>query len=202
MGEPFDIEGRELYIGASIGIAVGGANAAEDLLRNADLALYRAKAKGRGQKQLFEPQMHTAMVERIELEGALASALREHELVLHYQPIFELATERLVGVEALIRWEHPVRGLLLPGEFIPVVEDTRLMAPVGRWVLAEACAQAAHWRDEYEFGGELTMSVNFSSAQFGDVGDGRRCRPNRGRRRHRAGTARDRADRDGFPARR
>jgi diguanylate cyclase (GGDEF)-like protein len=169
MSEPFEIEGRELYIGASIGIAVGGANAAEDLLRNADLALYRAKTKGRGQKQVFEPQMHTAMVERIELEGALATALREHELVLHYQPIFELATELLVGVEALIRWEHPVRGLLLPGEFIPVVEDTRLMAPVGRWVLAEACAQASHWLDEYEFGGELTMAVNFSSAQFGDA---------------------------------
>jgi len=169
MNEPFDIEGRELYIGASIGIAVGtGQN--DDMLRNADLALYRAKAKGRGQKQVFEPQMHTAMVERIELEGALANALREHQLVLHYQPIFELATERLVGTEALIRWEHPVRGLLLPGEFIPVAEDSRLMAPLGRWVLATACAQAAAWRDEYEFGTELTMAVNFSSAQFADAG--------------------------------
>ena len=176
MNEPFELEGRELYIGASIGIAIG-TKVDDDLLRNADLALYRAKAKGRAQKQIFEPQMHTAMVERIELEGALASALREHELVLHYQPIFELATQHLVGAEALIRWEHPVRGLLLPGEFIPVAEDSRLMAPLGRWVLAEACAQAARWRDEYEFGTELTMSVNFSSAQFGDasmVGDVKR----------------------------
>jgi EAL domain-containing protein (putative c-di-GMP-specific phosphodiesterase class I) len=167
MNEPFEIEGREVFIGASIGIAIG-VNADEDLLRNADLALYRAKAKGRGQKQIFEPQMHTAMVERIELEGALAAALREHELVLHYQPIFELATERLVGAEALIRWEHPIRGLLLPGEFIPVAEDSRLMAPLGRWVLAEACRQAARWRSEYAFGDELTMTVNFSSAQFAD----------------------------------
>jgi diguanylate cyclase (GGDEF)-like protein len=167
MNEPFDIEGREVFIGASVGIAIGGKND-DDLLRNADLALYRAKGKGRGQKQIFEPQMHTAMVERIELEGALATALREHELVLHYQPIFELATERLVGTEALIRWEHPTRGLLLPGEFIPIAEETRLMSPIGRWVLAEACMQAARWRREYAFGAELTMTVNFASTQFND----------------------------------
>lgn len=167
MNEPFEVEGRELFIGASIGIAIGG-RVDDDLLRNADLALYRAKARGRGQKQVFEPQMHVAMVERIELEGALANALREHELILHYQPIFELATEQLVGTEALIRWEHPTRGLLLPGEFIPIAEDSRLMAPLGRWVLAEAVAQAERWRSEYSFGSELTMTVNFSSAQFND----------------------------------
>jgi diguanylate cyclase (GGDEF)-like protein len=167
MNEPFEVEGREIFIGASVGIAIGR-SVDDDLLRNADLALYRAKAKGRGQKQVFEPQMHTAMLERIELEGALATALREHELVLYYQPIFELATERLVGTEALIRWEHPVRGLLLPGEFIPIAEEGRLMAPLGRWVLAEACRQATRWRSEYSFGAELTMTVNFSSAQFSD----------------------------------
>jgi diguanylate cyclase (GGDEF)-like protein len=173
MNEPFEVEGRELFIGASIGIATGG-RVDDDLLRNADLALYRAKARGRGQKQVFEPQMHVAMVERIELEGALATALRERELVLHYQPIFELATEQLVGAEALIRWEHPTRGLLLPGEFIPIAEESRLMAPLGRWVLAEALAQADRWRRDYSFGSELTMTVNFSSAQFNDpamVGD-------------------------------
>jgi diguanylate cyclase (GGDEF)-like protein len=167
MNEPFEVEGRELFVGASIGIATGG-RVDDDLLRNADLALYRAKAKGRGQKQVFEPQMHVAMVERIELEGALATALREQELVLHYQPIFELATQQLVGVEALIRWEHPTRGLLLPGEFIPIAEESRLMAPLGRWVLSEALVQAARWRAEYSFGSELTMTVNFSSAQFND----------------------------------
>jgi EAL domain-containing protein (putative c-di-GMP-specific phosphodiesterase class I) len=167
MNEPFEIEGREVYIGASIGIAIGH-SVDDDLLRNADLALYRAKAKGRGQKQVFEPRMHTAMVERIELEGALATALREHELVLHYQPIFELATERLVGTEALIRWEHPTRGLLLPGEFIPIAEDGRLMAPIGLWVMQEALEQAARWRREYAFGSDLTMTVNCASSQFGD----------------------------------
>jgi diguanylate cyclase (GGDEF)-like protein len=167
MNEPFEVEGRELFIGASVGIAIGG-RVDDDLLRNADLALYRAKARGRGQKQVFEPQMHIAMVERIELEGALATALREHELVLYYQPIFELATEQLVGAEALIRWEHPTRGLLLPGEFIPVAEESRLMAPLGRWVLAEALAQADRWRRDYGFGSDLTMAVNFSTAQFND----------------------------------
>jgi diguanylate cyclase (GGDEF)-like protein len=167
MNDPFEVEGRELYIGASIGIAIGG-RVNDDLLRNADLALYRAKARGRGQKQVFEPQMHVAMVERVELEGALATALREQELVLHYQPIFELATAQLVGTEALIRWEHPSRGLLLPGEFIPIAEESRLMAPLGRWVLAEALAQADRWQRDYSFGSELTMTVNFSTAQFND----------------------------------
>jgi diguanylate cyclase (GGDEF)-like protein len=167
MNEPFDVQGREIFIGASIGIAIGD-NESDDLLRNADLALYRAKSKGKGRKQIFEPQMHTAMVERMELEGALANALRTDELVLYYQPIFELATERLVGTEALVRWEHPTRGLLLPGEFIPVAEDSRLMLPLGRWVLREACTQAARWRDEYGVASELTFTVNFSGAQFSD----------------------------------
>jgi diguanylate cyclase (GGDEF)-like protein len=168
MNEPFEIDGREVYVGASIGIAIGGSEA-DDLLRNADLALYRAKSKGKGQEQVYEPQMHAAMVERMELEESLARALRHAELTLHYQPIFELRSERLAGVEALVRWEHPTRGLLLPGEFIPVAEDSRLMLPLGRWVLRTACMQAAAWRarlGEHE----ITLSVNLSSAQFSDPG--------------------------------
>jgi diguanylate cyclase (GGDEF)-like protein len=169
MNEPFHLQGRELLIGASIGIAVGS-DQADDLLRNADLALYRAKAKGRGQKQVFEPEMHAAMVKRLELEGALARALREEELVLHYQPIVDLITRRIMGVEALVRWQHPERGLLPPGEFIPVAEDSRLIAPLGRWVLRAACAQLAGWREAHATAAELVMSVNFSSAQFTDPG--------------------------------
>jgi diguanylate cyclase (GGDEF)-like protein len=169
MNEPFLVQGREVLIGASIGIAVGS-DEADDLLRNADLALYRAKAKGRGQKQVFEPEMHVAMVERLELEGQLARALREHELLLHYQPIMDLRTRRLVGVEALVRWQHPERGLLMPGEFIPVAEDSRLIAPLGRWVLGAACEQAAAWRAAHSSASELVLSVNFSSAQFNDPG--------------------------------
>jgi diguanylate cyclase (GGDEF)-like protein len=167
MNEPFAVRNRQVFIGASIGIAVGG-DQADDLLRNADLALYRAKAKGRGQKQAFEPEMHVAMVERLELEEGLAQALRRAELVLHYQPLIDLRSDRLAGVEALVRWQHPTRGLLLPGEFIPVAEDSRLMLPLGRWVLAEACRQAADWRRDHPAAHGLTVCVNFSSAQFTD----------------------------------
>jgi diguanylate cyclase (GGDEF)-like protein len=167
MNEPFVIQDREVFIGASIGIAVGG-DEADDLLRNADLALYRAKSKGKGQKQVFEPEMHVAMVQRLELEEGLAKALRASELVLHFQPILELRSERLAGVEALVRWMHPTRGLLLPREFIPVAEDSRLMLPLGRWVLREACRQAAEWRRTHDAGDNLTLCVNFSSVQFTD----------------------------------
>ena len=168
MNEPFEIGAREVYVGASIGIAIGGSEA-DDLLRNADLALYRAKSKGKGQEQVYEPQMHAAMVERMELEEALARALRNAELTLHYQPIFELRSQRLAGVEALVRWEHPTRGLLLPGEFIPIAEDSRLMLPLGRWVLRTACMQAAAWRARLSEH-PLTLNVNLSSAQFSDPG--------------------------------
>jgi diguanylate cyclase (GGDEF)-like protein len=167
MNEPFMIQNREVFIGASIGIAVGG-DEADDLLRNADLALYRAKAKGKGQKRVYEPEMHVAMVQRLELEEALAQALRGSELVLHFQPILELRSQRLAGVEALVRWMHPTRGLLLPGEFIPIAEDSRLMLPLGRWVLRNACKQAAEWRREHEAGASLSLCVNFASVQFSD----------------------------------
>jgi diguanylate cyclase (GGDEF)-like protein len=166
LDDPFEIQGREILIGASIGIAVGSDDA-DDLLRNADLALYRAKAKGKGQQQVFEPEMHVAVVERMELEGALAKALREAELVLHYQPVLDLASRRLTGVEALVRWQHPTRGLLLPSEFVPVAEDSRLMAPLGRWVLETACEQTRAWRERHpEL--ELMLCANLSSAQFND----------------------------------
>jgi diguanylate cyclase (GGDEF)-like protein len=177
MNEPFLIQGREVFIGASIGIAIGG-DQADDLLRNADLALYRAKAKGKGQKQVYEPQMHVAMVERLELEESLAKAMRASELVLHYQPILELRSERIAGVEALVRWMHPSRGLLLPGEFIPIAEDSRLMLPLGRWILRRACLQAAQWAGGNGSARELTVNVNFSGIQFSDpalVGDVRRA---------------------------
>ena len=168
MGEPFVVRDREVFIGASIGIAIGG-DESDDLLRNADLALYRAKSKGKGQKQVYEPEMHVAMVDRLELEESLAQALRGSELTLHYQPIIELRSERLAGVEALVRWMHPTRGLLLPGEFIPMAEDSRLMLPLGRWVLRTACLQAAEWRRRHEGARDLALSVNFSGAQFSDA---------------------------------
>jgi EAL domain-containing protein (putative c-di-GMP-specific phosphodiesterase class I) len=115
--------------------------------------------------------MHTAVVDRIELESALARALRDGELALHYQPIVELVDGSLAGIEALVRWRHPDRGLLLPGEFVPVAEDGRLMIPLGRWVLREACEQAARWsanRLPATNGGLPTLNVNVSPAQLHD----------------------------------
>jgi diguanylate cyclase (GGDEF)-like protein len=165
---PFEIRGRELLVGASIGIAISGEDDDDDLLRNADLALYRAKSTGRGRSQLYQPEMHAAVIERLELESALTKALREDELALHYQPVVELQGHKLVGVEALVRWRHPIRGLLMPGDFVPIAEDGRLMIPLGRWVMQTACAQVAEWQTRAE--GPLSLSVNVSLAQLHDSG--------------------------------
>ena len=164
---PFEVRGRELLIGASVGIALSGLDD-DDLLRNADLALYRAKSTGKGRSQLYEPDMHTAVVERLELESALAKALRAEELDLHYQPVLELESDRLIGMEALVRWRHPDRGLLLPGEFVPLAEDGRLMVPLGRWVLQTACSQIAAWDDGAD--PRVGLSVNVSLAQLNHDG--------------------------------
>ena len=161
---PFEVRDRELIIGASIGIAMSGADD-DDLLRNADLALYRAKETGKGRSQVYEPKMHTAVVDRMELESGLTKALRTDELALHFQPIVELATGSLAGLEALVRWRHPQRGLLLPNDFVPIAEDGRLMVPLGRWVLHKACEEITRW------GGPPTaaLSVNVSTAQLHDT---------------------------------
>jgi len=163
---PFHIRDRELLIGASIGIALSGDDEDDDLLRNADLALYRAKATGKGRSEVYEPQMHAAVVERLELETGLTKALRSGELAVHYQPILELETGSLAGLEALVRWRHPERGLLLPGAFVPVAEEGRLMVPLGRWVLRQACLEMSAWAERA--GLPITLSVNLSSAQLHD----------------------------------
>ena len=162
--QPFEVRGRELLISASVGIAMSD-DPEDDLLRNADLALYRAKSTGKGRTQLYKPQMHAAVVERMELESALAKALREDELALHYQPILGLGVRRLDGVEALVRWRHPIRGLLLPSDFIPIAEDGRLMVPLGRWVIRTACQQLSAWEGP---SAPPLLSVNVSLAQLHD----------------------------------
>jgi len=167
--EPFVVGSREVFISACIGIAVGH-EAADELLRNADLALYRAKSKGQGRYEVFEPDMHAAVVERLELEGDLQHALDRDQLELHYQPIVKLRTGEIAGVEALLRWEHHERGLLSAAEFIPLAEDTRLILPIGRWVLREACRQAVRWRQEHPEYPALAVSVNLSSVQLGELG--------------------------------
>ena len=161
---PFKIRGRDVVVGVSIGIAAGVDNA-EDMLRNADLALYRAKGAGKGRFELFEQRMHTAMVERLELEGDLRLALRRNELRLAYQPIVRLMDGSTTGVEALVRWQHPERGLLKPDAFIPIAEDSRLVVPLGRWVLQEACRQAMIWQAALS-GDAPIVSVNLSGVEL------------------------------------
>jgi diguanylate cyclase (GGDEF)-like protein len=167
LAEPFTVLEREVFVSASIGIAYGQ-NDAQNLLRNADVAMYRAKRSGEaGAYATFEPSMHAAVVERLEIEADLRRAIERNELVLHYQPIIELASGRIVGLEALLRWAHPRRGLVMPFEFIPLAEETGLIVELGRWVLHEACRQAAQWRDDRQTS-RPWVSVNLSGLQLLD----------------------------------
>ena len=138
---------------------------APELLRDADVALYEAKATGKNCYMLFKSSMQTAAKDRLTLEMDLADALEHHALFLVYQPTFDLQSEQVIGVEALIRWRHPTRGLLPPIEFIPVAEESGLIVPIGRWVLQEACRQAMIW---HRHGHTIDMSVNVSGRQLDD----------------------------------
>jgi diguanylate cyclase (GGDEF)-like protein len=158
-----DPASSSLLVTASIGIALGLPATAEDLLQDADLALYRAKAVGKDGYVLFESAMQTAARDRMHLELDLASALADDQLFLEYQPVLSLETEQVVGVEALLRWRHPTRGVIPPDMFIPIAEDNALIVPIGRWVLEQACVQAAAWRRK---GHALSMSVNVSGRQL------------------------------------
>ena len=148
---------------ASIGIATGLPASAENLLQDAHLALAKAKAQGKDGYLLFESAMHTASRDRMHLEMDLAQALRAEQLFMVYQPMVELGNERVVGVEALIRWRHPVRGVISPELFVPIAEETGEILPIGKWALEQACAQAAAWRER---GIHLNLSVNVSARQL------------------------------------
>jgi diguanylate cyclase (GGDEF)-like protein/PAS domain S-box-containing protein len=166
---PFRIDGQEIFVGASIGIALGAPDqgtTAQGLLRNADIAMYRAKANGRACFEVFKASMRETVRGRLKMEAELRRALERGELRLHYQPKIDLRTGRLVGLEALVRWEHPERGMVPPGSFIPMAEETGLILPIGRWVLETACRQAGLWRADAEIEGGLTMAVNLSPRQF------------------------------------
>ena len=168
---PFVLQGRQVFVGASIGIAVGGVNefvAPDDLLRQADVAMYTAKNRGRGQSVVYDSTMDAQPMKRLEMEADLRRALERQEFRLHYQPIVELTTGRVTGVEALLRWEHPQRGLVPPARFIPLAEETGLIVPIGRWALYEACRQAQAWRDAgaHPSRSVIVMSVNLSGRQF------------------------------------
>jgi diguanylate cyclase (GGDEF)-like protein len=165
--EPFVVDGREMLLSASVGIAMahGGSRAAE-VLQDADAAMYRAKETNRGGHVVFDAVMRAGALERLELVQALWRAIDRQEMVLHYQPKISLVDDSLVGFEALVRWQHPERGLVPPDTFIGLAEETGLIVPLGRWVLGEACRQAAAWAAAGSDDRPLTMAVNLSAAQL------------------------------------
>jgi diguanylate cyclase (GGDEF)-like protein/PAS domain S-box-containing protein len=168
--EPFVLEGRELMVTGSMGISVYPADGedVDTLVRSADVAMYRAKDKGRDSFQAYTPGLNATVSERLALEVGLRRALERDELVLHFQPMVEVASRRVVGVEALLRWQHPERGLLLPQEFLATAEVTGLMVPIGAWVLRSACAAARNWQGNGHQG--LRVAVNLSARQLQHAG--------------------------------
>ncbi len=168
---PMLLSGTEVFVRGSIGIAISTAAASGDeLLRRADVAMYAAKSDGKGQYAIYEHSMETSMVGHLQLAGELQRAVERSELVVHYQPSVILSSQKIAGVEALVRWQHPTRGLVAPSEFIPIAEETGLILPIGRWVLREACAQARAWQLAYPSDPPLTVAVNVSARQVHQPG--------------------------------
>jgi EAL domain-containing protein (putative c-di-GMP-specific phosphodiesterase class I) len=166
---PLPVEDREVQVHASIGIALGpgGTEDPADLLQASDVAMYAAKARGKGRYEVYKPALQKAMVERLERTADLQRAVDQQEFVVHYQPIVSLDSgASITGAEALVRWRHPERGLLLPKEFIPLAEDTGLIIPLGRWVLRQACQQARRWQVTHNLGDTFHISVNISARHF------------------------------------
>jgi diguanylate cyclase (GGDEF)-like protein/PAS domain S-box-containing protein len=166
---PFSLEGQELVVtAASVGIALGttGNQRPQEVLRDADVAMYRAKTTGKARYAVFEPSMNAGARARLQLENDLRRAITRGEFRVCYQPKVVVESGRIAGVEALVRWEHPTRGLLPPHEFIPVAEETGLIIPIGNWILREACRQAYQWQEQYPNAPPLLMNVNLSAQQF------------------------------------
>lgn len=162
LGAPYDIDGTRVVIGASVGIAIatGDGKDADRLLKNADIALYKAKGEGRGTYRLFEREMDAELQARRAMELDLHEAIARHELILFYQPLFDIAANRVTGFEVLLRWRHPVLGMIPPAQFIPVAEEMGLINKIGEWVLGQACQDAATWPDD------VAVAVNLSPIQF------------------------------------
>jgi predicted signal transduction protein with EAL and GGDEF domain len=162
LSRPYDIEGQQVIVGASVGIAVapGDGSNWDTLLKNADMALYRAKSDGKGVHRWFGPGMDARLQQRRRMELELRQALTNGELELFYQPLVSLASDRVSSFEALLRWRHPEHGLVSPGDFIPLAEETGLIVPIGEWVLRQACADASAWL------GGIKIAVNVSAIQF------------------------------------
>jgi diguanylate cyclase (GGDEF)-like protein/PAS domain S-box-containing protein len=168
---PFTIDGRHLSVSASLGIALAssGRETMEELMRNADLAMYEAKRRGGAQMRIFEKSLHEIALGRLELGAELQRAVDEGQFELHFQPIVALDTAAVTGAEALVRWRHPERGLLAPAHFLPLAEQTGMIVPIGRQVLADACRTLAAWQEEHPGRPPLTLSVNVSMRQLHDA---------------------------------
>lgn len=170
LAAPFYLQGHTVFTSASIGIveANGQYQDVADILRDADLAMYRAKSLGKARHEVFDQEMYAATKELLETENDLRKAIVQNQLVLHYQPIISLKTNTLYGFEALVRWQHPTKGLVYPDKFIQVAEETGLIVAIGQWVLQEACQQMCLWHRKYPDAAELKISVNIASQQIKD----------------------------------
>ena len=166
LNEPFKLEAQEIFVTGSIGISLfpHDGKDVETLLKNADSAMYHAKDAGRGTYQFYNTSMNAAAYQRLAMENSLRRALERQEFLLHFQPQIDVATGGIIGAEALVRWRHPELGMVSPGTFIPLAEETGLIMPIGEWVLRAACAQGKAWRDEGL--GEMIIAVNLSGRQF------------------------------------
>jgi diguanylate cyclase (GGDEF)-like protein len=164
---PFDLDKNSAFATASIGIALSssGYDRPEDILRDADTAMYRAKENGKARYEMFDQGMHARAVSRLQLESDLRQAVEQKQFCVYYQPIIALETGRLSGFEALVRWNHPRRGIISPVDFIPVAEETGLIVPLGRWVLEESCTKIRHWQQKSPSHRALSLSVNLSGRQ-------------------------------------
>lgn len=169
---PYMVCGTEVFISASIGIATSANDdqSPEELLRNADLAMYLSKGKGRNQCTVFDDRMHDLLIKRVRLETDMRSAIEKSQFELYYQPILDLHSERVIAMEALVRWNHPEHGLIRPLDFIPLAEETGLIVPLGTWILNEACRQAHRWQIEHGLEGSLSITVNVAGRQFQEEG--------------------------------
>jgi diguanylate cyclase len=166
---PFSLAGNSVPVKASVGVSLNlQGDTAQDLLRNADAAMYLAKHRGKDRYELFDSTRHSGILEQMKLRTDFTGAIERDEFVLHYQPQVDLLTKKTVGAEALIRWNHPTRGLLFPNDFISLAEETGAIVPIGNWVLREACIQAKQWIDELAPGESFTISVNLSARQLSD----------------------------------
>ena len=171
LSQPFQASGRDVYTSASIGIAVSAAGSTPDeMLRDADTAMYRAKVRGKGRSEVFDEGMRVQVLERLQLDTAVRHALQRHEFLPYFQPIIDLRTGRLAAFEALLRWRHPTRGIVLPSEFVPVIEENGLVVPIGKRFFEDVCVILRKWQDVCGSSQRLRMNVNFAGPQFLEPG--------------------------------